>query len=422
MLFTNRNNELNILNRAKSGLYVLFGRRRVGKTTLVEHWGEQKRFYYSQAIEANESVQISQLVADLREILPPGIVPRDWSELFGALSLIQEPLVIAIDEFPYLVNSNSALPSMLQRWLDHNRPADLTLVILGSSQTMMHGLFLESSSPLYERATEILQIEPMGYRDFCAALNFGKQDLGNFELFSLVGGVPKYWEFIEPNDSAELLADRLYFQRGARLESEPDRLLKDEQISGQQAKSIFEAIGRGSHRPSEIAARLQSKQTTLSKPLQILRNTNLIKRESPFPDSSAESKRSLYKISDFALRFWYQTYSIHRSRWHLYSSNQRQLLIHEHAASVLEDCYRSLFPDARRYWEKGDLEIDCVRYNPDDLNSVIVTEIKNRQLSKADKTDLAAQLRNKFNKSSLAKSYKLAALEVLGADEVLVAV
>jgi len=143
MTFTNRTSELAILNRAKPGLYVLFGRRRVGKTTLVEHWGKQRRVVYSQAIEASESVQISQLVEDLREVLPSGIVPRDWSELLAAFSLIKEQIVIAIDEFPYLVDSNRSLLSLLQRWLDHNRPPKLTIVLLGSSQTMMHGLFLE---------------------------------------------------------------------------------------------------------------------------------------------------------------------------------------------------------------------------------------------------------------------------------------
>lgn len=109
---------------------------------------------------------------------------------------------------------------------------------------------------------------------------------------------------------------------------------------------------------------------------------------------------------------------MHRSRWHLYPAAQQQLLIHEYAAWVLEDYHRARYPDARRYWEKGDLEIDCVRYDPDDLGRVIITEIKNRKLSKAEKVDLEAQLRRTLDTSALAKSFGLAKVEVLGVDDV----
>lgn len=420
MKFINRSSELARLERISNGLIVLFGRRRVGKTSLIEEWGRKiANVGYSQAIEGAEQLQISQLCEDLRDVIPKGIVPRSWQEFLSALALINEKTVIVLDEFPYLVRSNSSLPSLLQRWLDHDMPDNFTLVLLGSSQTMMHGLFMESTSPLYERAREILHVTPMGYRDFCKALKLKVENPGTFNTFSLIGGIPKYWEFVDIDESAEKLAGQLFFQKGARLEFEPDRLLKDENISGQQAKSIFEAVGRGASRPSEIASRLGIKQTTLSKPLQILRNASLIEREGPFPDGSSESKRSLYKISDFALRFWYRVYSPHRSRWHLYDRKTQRQLIHEHAATVLEDCFRQRFPDARRYWEGRDIEIDCVRYDPDNMKLVHLTEIKNGLLTESQKRRLEEGLRRKFIKSALSKRFSLGRIEVLDVNDVL---
>ena len=135
-------------------------------------------------------------------------------------------------------------------------------------------------------------------------------------------------------------------------------------MSGQQARSILESIGRGARLPSEIASRLGVKQTALSKPFTVLRNTTLIKRELPFSENIRSSKRVLYYISDIALACWYGVFSPHRSRWHLYSDKQKARYVHEHASWVLEDVFRDLYPDAKRFWDGKGIEFDGVRYDP----------------------------------------------------------
>ena len=221
-------------------------------------------------------------MADFEGIIPEGLTASSWMELFPILSLIREDCVIVIDEFPYLVRTTSSLPSQLQRWIDHKQPDCVQLVLLGSSQTMMNDIFLSSSSPLFERANQIIHLQPMSYKHFCEALTIDPRQIDSFEKFSLIGGVPKYWAHIDKDWDVCKIADELYFKKGAHLESEPDRLLKDEDISGMQAKAIFEALGRGAQRPSEIANRLGIKQTGLSKPMNILLQTSLVTRALPF--------------------------------------------------------------------------------------------------------------------------------------------
>lgn len=398
---------------------MVFGRRRIGKTTLVDRWGASQPYCYSQAIEGSESIQISQITADLADVLPRGLNPRSWAELLPILSLISRKCVIAIDEFPYLVKSQPSLPSRLQKWLDHDRPKNLRLILLGSSQTMMNSLFLNSSAPLYERADLILHIQPMGYRFFCQAIGADHLDINQFEKYSLVGGVPRYWASVKPQESVEDLAERLFFGRFAQLESEPDRLLKDEDINGMQAKSILECVGRGAHKPSEIAARMGIEQTALSKPLQVLLHTSLIKRSLPFGESTRNAKRTLYSIADYALMFWYGSFSPHRSRWHVYSAERKHQIIHVHASFVLEDAYRSLFADGARYWDGKAAEFDCVRHAPNDSTQLIITEIKHREIKTSEKAKLTQEIAKKFSESKLASKYGLAHIEIFGTAEVL---
>ena len=417
--FVNRTSELEKLNSSNAKLIVLFGRRRVGKTTLIERWGSNKNYCYTQSIEGSEGQQLDQIASDLNGVLPPGIVPRTWNELLAALKLLTKPVAIILDEFPYLVRSQPSLPSRLQKWVDHDQPDHVQLVILGSSQAMMHGLFLESSSPLYDRADLVVHLEPMSYAHFCEACRCDPMSTRSFLNFSMTGGIPRYWRYIDGLTDPLDVANALFFDRSARLEDEPDRLMKDEDVTGQQAKAIFESLGRGATRPSEIAGRMGIPQTGLSKPLSVLMHSNLVRRIVPFGESTRNAKRTLYTIEDYALRFWYQVYSPHRSRWHLYDRDVKLKLIRDHASRVLEDEFRKLFRDAAQYWEGKSLEFDCVRYDPRNAKDLIVTELKYKSLSKAERMSLKDSIKTKFDNSALANKFRKCDIEVLDLKETL---
>ncbi|MFY7928684.1 MAG: ATP-binding protein, partial [Oligoflexus sp.] len=351
-----------------------------------------------------------QLCQDIAPLIPNVQVPS-WSDFFQLLALVKEPSLLALDEFPYLVKSQPSLTSILQKFIDHDCPPNLRIVLLGSSQTMMHSLFLSSHSPLYERAGEILHIRPMNYRHFCEAKSMDPLQKENFKRYALVGGVPRYWDFIDQSKTLLEIAESLYFENSARLESEPDRLLKDENLVGEQAKFILELVGRGVRRPSEMASRMAIKQTSLSKPLEALIHASLLTREVPFGESVRTTKRTLYTIVDPVLSFWYSVYSPHRTLWTRYSSEQKSKLLHDHASQVFEAEFRRLFHDGCRYWE-NELEFDCVRYADGTGKKIIISEVKFKVLSPPESHAIEKQLEDNFDRSKLAEKYQ-AAFEVI---------
>lgn len=417
--FVNRVRELKELGSfaRRGGLFVVFGRRRVGKTRLLRHWLAARGGMYSQAIEAPREIQVQQVFEDLRPQLETEIAPKSWKELFEILSLQKKRWALCLDEFPYLAVSDASLPSQLQRWLDHDFPRGCSLILAGSSIRMMNDLFLNRSAPLFGRATKLMQVPLMDFAAFCDALGL-RRDAASFERFACVGGVPKYWEFVEPRRDAVALAEALYFDFAPYMEQEPHRLLRDEGATGLGALAVLEAIGRGAERPSEIASRLATAQTNLSRLLQQLLDASILQRELPYGESVRTTKKTLYRIQDPALRFWFRVFSPHRSRWSSYDAEQRRKLVHDHAASVFEDHCRALFPGSARHWD-ANVELDLVAPDPDDRKGgLVVAEIKWRALTKAQRVHTLKQLEAKWERCSLRAKHARVRFAVLDASVV----
>lgn len=412
--FVNRELELGELDSARrhGGLLVVYGRRRVGKTRLLRRWLDAHDGLYSQAIEAPRDIQIQQVYEDLRSRLTTEVVPRTWTELFELLRVQSRPWTLCLDEFPYLVASDPTLPSVLQRWLDHSLPKGALVILSGSSLSMMHQLFLRAAAPLYGRARKLLLVRPMDYAAFARACRQPARLQESFEKFACVGGIPRYWEFLEPGQDLLELADALYFDLAPYMEHEPQRILRDEGVSGANAAAVLEAIGRGAERPSEISARLGTAQTNLSRVFQQLIDTSVLTREMPFGESIRSTRRVLYRIADPALRFWFRVYSPHRSRWSGYTAAERRRLLHEHAAGVFEDWCRSRVPGAQRFWE-GDVELDLVAPDPTDAKRLLVAEVMWRKLSKLEHRRALAHLSETWKRCSLRHRHPRVRFEIL---------
>ncbi len=411
LAFTNRVRELNELDTAAraGGLVVLFGRRRVGKTRLLTHWLEKRAGVYSQAIEAAAPIQIEQTVRDIGTALPAGIQPKTWMEFFELLRYGPKGTVLCLDEFPYLANSDASLPSVVQRWLDHYRPEGFTLVLSGSSTGAMNDCFLNRAAPLYQRARKLIHLEPMDYAAFCEACGLDRSNQESFTLYALVGGIPKYWEFVEAGATALELAEELFFGPSAFLEDEPLRILREERIAGLTPLSVLEAVGRGASKTSEIAARLGTAQTNLGRTLQQLLDASLLEREIPFGESLRTTKKTLYRIGDPALRFWFRVYSSQRSLWRRLAVEEKIKFLHDHAATVFEDYCRSRHSDASRYWEAG-AEFDFVRQ---DDKQFMVSEVKFKSLSPQDRIGLKKQISAKWEKTRLSRQLPAYTIEIL---------
>jgi AAA+ ATPase superfamily predicted ATPase len=413
--FVNRSLELGELDAhaRAGGLLVVFGRRRTGKTRLLRRWLDARKGLYSQAIEAVPDQQVGQLFADLRPGLQTQFTPRTFAELLELLDLLPGRPVVCLDEFPYLAASDPTLPSVLQRWLDHRKNKKASLVLAGSSTRMMNDLFLNRSAPLFGRARKLLEVAPMEYPAFCAACRQNRASKEAFVRFSMVGGVPHYWEHVERGQTPLALANELFFGSSPALEFEPSRLLKDEGVVGLTAPAVLEAVGRGAHKPSEIAARLGTPQTNLSRLLQVLLDARLLTRELPWGESVRTTKRTLYRLADPTLRFWFQVYSPHRSRWPTYSRAVQQKLLEDHASTVFEDQLRARWPGSARYWE-ADVELDLVR---EEAAGLVVAEVKWASLTKAERARQAADLERRFRRTQLSANYPRVRFEVLDAAE-----
>lgn len=415
--FVNRVREMDELDAAarKGGLLVIFGRRRVGKSRLLHHWLTQRAGLYSQAVEGPVDMQIQQVMNDIRPGLGTQFEPKTWSEFLEILTLQKKPWVLCLDELPYLTSSDPSLPSQLQKWLDHSIPKGCLLILAGSSTAMMNDLFLNRAAPLYGRAQKLIHVRPMDYAAFCGACAQKPRDPASFEKFSLVGGIPKYWEFVEKGQDAIGLAEALYFDYAPYMEQEPRRILSDEGVHGASPLAVLEAIGRGSERSSEIAQRLGTTPTNLSRVFQQLIDTSVLERELPYGESVRSTKKTLYRIQDPTLRFWFRVYSPHRSRWRHYSTAEKNKLIHDHASTVFEDTCRAHYPGSARFWDK-DVEIDIVAQDPADPKTLVVAEVKWRKVLAAERRRLLADLETRWHRTLLSKKYPKVRFEVMDAS------
>lgn len=419
MPFLNRQPELaQIAKRCgKSGFGYLTGRRRVGKTALLRQVVEKHGGVYHQAIEGAPPQQIAHLVEELRPVCKifTAVTPATWVEFFHLLARETLPPLVVFDEFPYWVQGDPTLPSILQKWIDHELPKQRTLLMVsGSAQSMLYAQFLQHAAPLYGRATLHLHLQPLSYAWFCKAMRYRVGDPQAFERFSLVGGIPHYWQLM-PRGTAVQQAEDLYFRAGGLLAEEPIRLLQDEGVTGNMSKAMMDIIGRGSNRPGEVASRLGVPQGNLSRPLALLCEIGLVDRDLPFGESTRTTKRVVYLLKDPVLAFYYGSYLPTRSVWGHWTSDQKTDLIHRHAAHCWEHFCRRAFPGSGRYWE-GDLEIDLIA-PIDGAKRYVVAECKWRRLKPQQRQQLLQELEAKFRRTPLANTLRHVEFRILSQED-----
>ena len=405
--FWNRWDELKLIRQAvgKSGFGYFSGRRRIGKTALLRRVTEEFGGFYHQAVEGTPQQQLVHLAEEISAVIPifKEVIPKTWPEFFSLLSREKLPPLLVFDEFPYWAAGAPAFLSVFQKWIDHQLPKLKTLVLVsGSSQTMLYSHFLRYGTPLYGRSSFRLQLLPMSYAWFCKVLKLKSHADRSFMRFSWVGGVPHYWKLI-PKRAFLRQVEELYFLPSALLAEEPTHWLRDEGVSGNLPKALLDLIGRGVTKPSELASRLGTAQSNLSRSLALLLELGFICKQIPFGESMRSSKKVLYSIQDEALSFYYGTYLRYRAEWPRFSMIERLRILGEHAARHWEDFCRCRFPGAARYWE-GDVEIDLVA--PRAKKKMLVAECKWARLTPRTEQRLLGDLRARFESTRLANKFR----------------
>lgn len=309
MKFVNRIEEQKRLTKtlksASSAFIVVYGRRRIGKSTLIKKVISPNDVYFmADQTERPHQIELLAKEIGLRFEGFDRVIYPDWETLFQALNFrVTERFTLCLDEFPYLAKSSPELPSLLQKMIDA-KTLKYNLIICGSSQQLMQGLVLDSSSPLYGRASQVLKISPMNIKYLREQLNCSPIEA--VEEYAVWGGVPRYWEIrLQSNSLKEAINFNLLNAQGTLYE-EPYRLFIDDMRDIVQASTLLSLIGNGANRISEIATRANKPVTSLSGPLDKLITLGYIEREIPFGDNPKNSKRGLYKIADPFIDFYFR--------------------------------------------------------------------------------------------------------------------
>ena len=302
------------LNREKPQFIVVYGRRRIGKSTLIKKLMDFSRGdIYFLADKTSEPSQ-RQLISATIDMTIEGFATANyptWESLLLSLNRsIDHRITVCLDEFPYLVKSCPALPSIIQKLLD-DKKLKYDLIICGSSQQMMQGFVLDSKEPLYGRADEIIKMKPIAPAFVSQALRCDAAQA--VREYAVWGGVPRYWELRENYDSLYDAIEHLLLTSEGTLYDEPSKLLYDEMRDTIQASSILSFIGNGANKLSEIAARAEKLATDITPHLSRLKELGFINKEIPFGESEKKSKKGLYHISDPLLRFHYRYVIPYRS-------------------------------------------------------------------------------------------------------------
>lgn len=314
MRFIGRKNELHTLNteyNRNSSFVVIYGRRRVGKTTLIKEFLKNKTAFYYLATEELESQSMKRLANVIARTTKNTLLQKieftDWLDLFQLIADYkpEEKKVLVIDEFPYLVRTNSAFPSILQNaWDEFLKDSNVMLILSGSLMGMMQKHALSYDSPLYGRRTAQMRLTPLPFTSIYEIQNLPFEQA--VEQFALTGGVPKYLEFFEDGRPLEEQLKDAVFSKNGFLYEEPNFLLKSESLTAVNYFSIIKTIADGNHKLGKIASALGQESSSLTPYLSTLSDLGFIEKRTPITEKNPEkSRKGLYFIADDFLRFWF---------------------------------------------------------------------------------------------------------------------
>lgn len=294
------------------GFVVIYGRRRIGKTTLIKQFIKSKTAFYFLATKEVESQSMKRFAGVIARTTGNSVLQKaafsDWLDLFQAVADYKpnEKKVLVIDEFPYLVKVNDSFPSILQNaWDEILKDSNVMLILCGSLISMMKKHALSYESPLYGRRTAQMRIAPLPFTTVYENQKLSFEEAA--EQYSITGGVPKYMEFFsDVQPLYEQIKENVLSKNGFLYE-EPNFLLTDEVQVLTNYFSIIKVIADGNHKLGTIAGILGLETSALTPYLKTLSELGFTEKQVPVTEKNAEkTRKGLYFISDNFLRFWFR--------------------------------------------------------------------------------------------------------------------
>ena len=295
-------------------LVFMTGRRRVGKSWLLQRFVQAAGGIYFQATRGTRDEQIGRLTRIVGQhfddpALKAGAELPGWEALFRYVTerAGERPFLLALDEFPYLAKEDHGLTHVLQLLWDHlwKEGGTFKLVLCGSHITFMRQLE-ERDQPLHGRRTARILVSPFLFREVAAFVpRYERRD--QLRTYGIFGGLPGHLDEIDPEQELGTNVARMILDPSSRLHDEAVHLLDAFKKEADVSYSTLFAVATGAQTWGEIKNRVVRTEGALWPVMEWLQGMELLEREVPATkDQPSKSKVSLYRVTDPYLSFWYR--------------------------------------------------------------------------------------------------------------------
>ena len=420
-MFIGRTRELHSLeevyNKKGFGMTVIYGRRRIGKSTLISEFAKDKKtiFYTATKVSADRNLELFS--EQVLSVLDPAYKNARFPSVESVFDLITEKVgkdkvVLVIDELPYWAEKDEALLSVIQKYIDTRwTKTNLMLILCGSTLSFMEKKVLSEKSPLFGRRDSQIRLETFNYRESALFVpDYSTEDKAI--CYGVTGGVAKYLALFDAKKSLDYNIKKLFFNTDGYLFDETKNLLTQEFSDITLANTIIEVIASGENQLSIIAAKVNEKEPTVLYSLNKLIEVGLVERRKCITDEK-NKKKTQYILRDSMFKFWYsfipKAYSvIEMGQGEFYYDKVVKPVIHSYMGSIFEDMCRyytleqgvqnrfgCFVTKVGTYWGTELIE------DKDGKKSQIAADIDVVALSEVDKTVLIGEC--KFTKAKIDK-------------------
>ncbi len=365
----------------------------MGKTALVVKSIEDREdAVYHQAAHGTPEQQLDSFIADATTAFP-GInrIRKDWENVLNYLA--EQDAIVILDEFPYLVDENEALPSIIQRIWDHEvEETATTFVLTGSAIGMIHKIALDGSSPLYGRISKRpngkLDIGPLPFE---AAMTFfpDYDPAEQVMAYGVFGGTPDYLRAVDDSQSLKENITETLLLRDGGLHEEPENVLHRELDEVDRYFAVLKAMAEGNRQRNEIVQAASINANSAGYYLSRLRELQIIEQEYPVTVDPSRSRNSRYRILDQLFAFWFRFVHGRSSRYEVFGPDAYDELVEPYLSDFVSGtfeqlCQRAILfeygdeytfteePDT--WWDTDGREIDIVA--PTNSDTLVVGEVK----------------------------------------------
>ncbi len=284
----------------------IYGRRRIGKTELILQFIKNKKSIYFLATAGTKKENIERFKTASSHLIDLSAIKEEWEAIFEYIkNNLKERVVIVIDEFPYLIETERGLSSVFQAIVDlHLKNSKIFLILSGSSLSMMYKEVLTYRAPLYGRRTGQIHLKQLKFKDVIKFFDKPLEEI--IKIYSVCGGVPAYLNEFKENKEFFTLVKKKVLDKNSPLREEVTFLLRQEFRDPKVYMSVLSAMALGNRNLGKIINYCGFDSKTGIMPyLNALEYLEYVKRELPITEKP-RSKKGMYFISDRFFEFWFR--------------------------------------------------------------------------------------------------------------------